>query len=262
MNAYDCSVIFLNLPNSDSSTMKLLLTLILILLTSSANAQDCACGCDTLELDLFCDTVEFDNGARIYWNFNCDSSWILFKNQDTSLVLSSMEKEIMELTGRLGYGDFIEYNSVFLGVFETISGCCTPPDYYVHDKSNGRLKKYLGSAIFVSDDKKFPYVVSFAFKNNSQAQNNWERDLKTLSVYNLETGQSFNLSLPQINVEKVMDDCSMLNPEDLFIEEQVEGTKIFLKCFVKQHAKSEKNLFKWVVVDVSGVGSVEVVKSK
>lgn len=243
-------------------TMKTLLTLILVLLTASANAQDCACGCDSLELDLFCDTVEFDNGARIYWNYNCDSSWILFKNQDTSLVLSSMDKEIMDLTGRLGYSYFIEYQTGFLGVFETISGCCTPPDYYLHDKSNGRLKKYLGSAIFVSNDRKFPYVVSFAPKSNSLAHDNWEKDLKTLIVYNLETGQTLNLPLPQINIEKAMEDCEVLYPEDLIEEERVAGTKIYLRCNTKMHGRKDKQLFKWVVVDVSGAGSVEVIKSR
>lgn len=40
-------------------------------------SKNCDCTKDTLLAQIIsCEPISLDNGAKLYWNYNCDSSWI------------------------------------------------------------------------------------------------------------------------------------------------------------------------------------------
>ncbi len=107
--------------------------------------------CDCLELGLIeenqynCDTTFFDNGAFLYWQLNCDSTWLTFENRQ-KVILKSCEKEMLLECKRIGLLFIKEYPNYILFIHEWISGCCTTPDLVFISKENGlelnRVSKY------------------------------------------------------------------------------------------------------------------------
>ena len=59
-----------------------------------------------------------------------------------------MSGAFLHLTGRLGFNYATEYKNHFLMQYNVISGCCTPPDFYLFDKNTGQQTKVLGRLIY------------------------------------------------------------------------------------------------------------------
>ncbi len=231
--------------------MKLLLAILMLIALKPVAAQNCKCDRDSVNLNINCDTILFDNHAMLYWNYNCDSSWLTFKNQDNKVVLFSLGAELMWYTGNIGYSHFIEYKSMFLGVYQTISGCCSPPDYYLHDKTSGKLIRYLGPAIFASADKNFPYVVSFA---NSPNLDSMDLDYNTLVIYNIETGKEAKMKIAKGDIKRAIESSSSLSFDDIFRKAEVIDGKIILKYISKLGSNKKGNRYKTITVDVNQYG--------
>ncbi|RZJ66343.1 MAG: hypothetical protein EOO47_25450, partial [Flavobacterium sp.] len=96
------------------------------------------CHCDkdaTLAQIISCNPKSLDNQAKLYWNYNCDSSWITFENKKGDRkIIFTLGKELLELTNKIGHTKLEEFKSTFLYANSVISGCCDPEDYYLYDK--------------------------------------------------------------------------------------------------------------------------------
>ncbi|MFA7326895.1 MAG: hypothetical protein WC121_09540 [Candidatus Kapaibacterium sp.] len=148
--------------------MKTKVILVLVILTFTfldilSKEKDCDC----IELGLSdenklkCDTTFFENGAFMYWQINCDSTWLTFENNQ-KVILKSCKKEMILECGRSGLFFLKEYPNYLLFIFEWISGCCVPPDIVFISKENGleinRISKYL----FVWGDNDLDYSLYFS----------------------------------------------------------------------------------------------------
>ena len=93
----------------------LLLTLALFISTV-VNGQSCLCGQDTiLKESISCKPTIFENKAKIFWNFNCDSSWLTFESSNKKRkTIFSLSDGLVSLTTRLGYMYWTEFNKTFL----------------------------------------------------------------------------------------------------------------------------------------------------
>ena len=143
-----------------------------ILISQSTWGQLCNCIEDeSLKENISCEPEFLDNNSKIYWNFNCDSSWLTFENASVyKKILYVLNKDMIGYTTRIGYIDFKEFKNTFLITNKVISGCCAPADYFIYDKTNGDSIKYLGRAIYVSDNASLPFVVTVTnsnYKENS-----------------------------------------------------------------------------------------------
>lgn len=125
--------------------MKILLISIGLLASTIIWGQNCDCEKDTMLKEyISCKPLHFDNDSKLFWSFNCDSSWLTFENfKGEQKIIFSLEKDFLDLTTRLGYVQFKEFKTTFLVENNVISGCCDPPDYYLHDKTSGNLIKKL-----------------------------------------------------------------------------------------------------------------------
>ncbi|PKL79419.1 MAG: hypothetical protein CVV25_08215 [Ignavibacteriae bacterium HGW-Ignavibacteriae-4] len=123
--------------------------------------------CDCIELDLSdenkfkCDTTFFENGAFMYLQLNCDSTWLTFENKQ-KVILKSCEKEMILECGRSGLFFLKEYPNYLLFVFEWISGCCTTPDLVFISKQNGLEIKRISKDLFVWGDNDLDYSLYFS----------------------------------------------------------------------------------------------------
>ena len=142
------------------------LILILTLLYSFAiYSQKKNCGCDKSNLtksNIFkCDTTIFTNGAKLYWQSNCDSSCLTFENK-VKRVLKTC-KEINELVcDKAGLFFLKEYPSYLLFEYKWISGCCDSPDIIFYSKEAGLELNRISKELFVWVDIDKNYLLYFS----------------------------------------------------------------------------------------------------
>lgn len=174
---------------------QLQITIFLIILCVKFTSGQSNCDCDSkpnYKSFISCDTIKLDNGAQIYRQFNCDSSWLTFETISlTQKVLYSLSKDFIELTPRLGYQFKKEYSKVILFENRQASGGGYPMNYILINKDNGEVFKELGPILFNSKDLTNEIIVTLI--NDS---------IPLLSFYNLKTDKIMNY--PVSNKENEM----------------------------------------------------------
>ena len=177
------------------------------------------------------------NNAKLFWSFNCDSSWLTFESpRGKKKILYSLDKDFLDLTTRIGHVYFKEFKNTFLYTNKVISGCCDPEDYYLYDKSNGDSIRYLGRAIYVSDNISLPFVVTIT---NSNYDENSITNYNSLSIYNLNTRKKFKVPFPKGLIEKGIKNNDYMFPEFIFDEAEIKNKILILKYHVGKYIKGK-----------------------
>ena len=145
----------------------------------------------------------------------------------------------MGLSGKIGYNLAMEYKTLFLIQNNLISGCCTPPDFILFDKLNGKLKSNIGRLIYYSDDKTKPFSVGFADSN-----------FNSVALSNFDTGKEFIIKLPKGQIELAIKQLEVLAAEELFEETHIKDKQLVLTYRYEKTAKGNY-LTKSIVINVS-----------
>ncbi len=197
---------------------------------------------------IFCKPTYLDNMSKLYWSFNCDSSWLTFENfQGQRKIIFSLRDDLVSLTTRLGHVSFTEFKTTFLVTNKVISGCCDPDDYYLYDKRSGSLIKYLGRAVFVSEDRRLPLIVSVTKSNYRRTS---KPDLNTLTIYNLDTRKEYKLSIPKGDIEKGMNNNNFMFPEYVFDTPFVSDSILTLRYFTQDYLKNKQVNYRTIVINL------------
>lgn len=171
-------------------------------------AQEPSCGCDkkkaTPENQYKCDTTFFSNGAKLYWQRNCDSTWLTFENKK-KLILKSCEKMDVYECQRTGLDFLKEYQNYLLFQYKWISGCCTPPDIVFIDKINGNEIKRIPNDQFVWGDIDENYVLFFS-----------DTTYTHLIYLNNNTDKEYTLQFENGQIDKSIVKNHVLQLTDLF----------------------------------------------
>ena len=227
--------------------MRAFITAFGLLIWTTSFGQNCFCDKDTTLNEIVnCDTVKFDNTAKLYWNFNCDSSWLTFESpKHFKNIIFSLG--LVNYTGKLGYSYAQEYQNRFLIQNRVISGCCAPSDFYLFDKSTGQLKKNLGKLIFYSKDKKLPFVISL---KNSSYDTTLVLDDNFLSVYNIDNNKTYYVKLPKGEIERATQNAEETQPEFLFDEPILKGTTVYLTYLLDKPESEKKRHTQTILIDL------------
>jgi hypothetical protein len=224
--------------------MKIVIIIIFSIITQLCLGQNC--GCKTrpkLNEIISCEKTIFKNGAKIYRQFSCDSSWVIFESKNKKKkVLFSLNKDLIELTEKLGFADWVEYKNSFLVEYHTISGCCDPYEYILFNKTSGKKIANIGREIFHSEDNKYPYFITI-----DKDKSNF------LSFLNLETNKIFKIDLPKDRIEKTMKITNDLFSETLFENGEIKNGVFEIAYKYKKTAK-DKWLIGKVTVDLKKYG--------
>jgi hypothetical protein len=201
-----------------------------------------------------CKPTIFENKAKFFWSFNCDSSWLTFESSKRKRKrIFSLGDGLVSLTTRLGYMYWTEFNKTFLITNHVISGCCDPVDYYLYNKTSGDLIKYLGRAIYVSDNKKLPFVVSIT---NSNYDTISRIDYNSLSIYNLDSRRQFKLPLPRGDIKKGIKNNDYMFPEDVFDTPILISGILILKYSTDKYIKGKPLKYKTIKIDLKRYSSL------
>lgn len=196
---------------------------------------------------------KLDNQAKLYWSYNCDSSWITFESRTgCKKIIFTLNKDLLELTNRIGHTEFKEFKSTFLYENKVISGCCDPEDYYLYDKNSGNLIKKLGRAIYITDNANTPFVISVT---NSNYDDDSKSNYNSLSIYNLETRKEFKFPLKEGEVLKGMNINQYRFPEDVFEAQKQNDDLIIIKLFTGKFIQGKNIGHSLVKIDLKNYRS-------
>ena len=183
-------------------------------ITKRTNKKNC--GCKTkpnLNEFISCDTTLFQNGSKLYRQFNCDSSWLTFESKSRiKRVMYSLDKSFIELTGRLGYQFVKEYKTTLLFENRQASGGGFPNYFELLDKDNGNIVEDFGTIIHYSDTEFDNYVLYLSSDS-----------LDIVTYYDIDTKTKFNYSIPSGRLWKTIRESSKIFPEYLFDEPKEEN---------------------------------------
>lgn len=219
--------------------MKTLIVIFLTFLISTTIwGQSCDCKSNELLNELIsCKPEVLNNQSKIYWNYDCDSSWLIYENSNgNKKILYSLNKDFIEFTTRIGFVYFKEFKNTFLYTNKVISGCCDPEDYYLYDKSNGDSIKYLGRAIFVSDSIGLPFVITIT---NSNYDQNSMIDYNSLTIYNLDTRKEYKVPFDKGKIQKGIKNNDYMFPENVFDESEIINETLILKYHVEKYIEGK-----------------------
>lgn len=192
--------------------------------------KNCSCKTNSF-LDNFvvCDTTHFKNGADLYWQFNCDSSWLTFENNGIKKIMYSLPEGMIDLTGRIGYIFVKEYDESLLFINKQASGGGFPANFELINKNNGEVLEELGTIIHSSDMDSGNYILYLSSDS-----------LDTITYYNIDTKTKFNYLIPQGRLRKTVMESNQMFPEFLFEEPKTENNILTLKYKYLVNADPEK----------------------
>ena len=212
--------------------MKFRLVLLILSLSITGFAQHCDCEHKPrLKEAVSCDIVTFANQAKLYRQYNCDSSWLVFETRTgQKKILYSLEKDFIELTERLGYQYETEYANSFLIRNRVVSGCCQPEDFLLLDKQNGNLIKDFGAILHFTTALKNNMIISFA--NDA---------LNAINIYDVGTGAQRKVALPKKRLANTMKISGELYPESLVENVEIIDTAAIV-CY-KYQTRTKESLW-------------------
>jgi hypothetical protein len=191
------------------------------------------CGCKSkLNLNEFisCDTTSFQNGSKLYRQFNCDSSWLTIESKSgLKRVMYSLDKSLIELTARLGYQFVKEYKATLLFENRHASGFGFPLNFELIDKDNGNVVEDFGTIIYYSDIEFNNYVLYLS-----------PNSLDTVTYYNIDTKTKFNYLIPEGRLRKTVMESNQMFPEFLFEEPKTVNNILTFKYKYLESADVEK----------------------
>ncbi|NTS44033.1 hypothetical protein HRG84_24350 [Flavisolibacter sp. BT320] len=211
--------------------MRLLLLLISFYFSTVTYGQGCSCK-DAPELKdvISCKKVLFSNGAKLYRQFNCDSSWLTFESKNgRKTVLYSLEAPLINLSERLGYQFIKENKQSFLIINRLISGCCTLPEFLLYNKNNGKLLENLGSLIYYSEDAKENFVLYFS-----------DSTLNAVTLHYLNSGKKYQIPVPQNRFAETLEKTGENYAELLFDEGELKKSVLAIGYRYQRKGEGEQ----------------------
>lgn len=213
--------------------MKKFLIIILFFLSQIFHTQKCNCeNHPELKRIISCKPQVFKNNAKVFWQYNCDSSWLIFQNNHIKKKLFSLEKDLISLTNRIGYSNIEEYKHSFLVEYRVISGCCQSPEYILHNKNNGNVIKKLGIILYKDQTKNnTPFILTL-------------KSLTTILFTDLNTNKINNFYLKKGMLEKIMLQNNYLSTDNIFDKIEMQNNIILLhyKIFNKKKQPKKKTI--------------------
>jgi hypothetical protein len=217
---------------------------------SSGKANlNCNCEKDSILSHIIsCEPKTLTNGSKLYWSYNCDSSWITFEGKNRiKRIIFTLGDGLVQLTNRLGHTGFKEFKTTFLYTNRVISGCCDPDNYYLYSKATGKLLKVIDRVIYVPDSNRIPFIVSVA---NYDYGHGSEFSYNSLTLYNIDSQKSYKIAIKKGEIEKGMKNNKYLFPEYIFDTSLIDSRILIVKYFTEKYSKGVKLKYKTIKIDL------------
>ncbi|KXX71514.1 hypothetical protein AVL50_04385 [Flammeovirga sp. SJP92] len=116
----------------------------------------------------FSDTIFLQNGSFLYYQWNCDSTWLTFETTSKKVLKSCRESEPY-LCSRTGLTFVKEYPNYLCFIHQWSSGCCSSPDLVLIDKETGNELERVVSELFIRGSTEEDYAFYFSDSSYNKA---------------------------------------------------------------------------------------------
>ncbi len=151
-----------------------------------------------------CEYQSFQNGSRLYWQWNCDSAWLTFENKET-VILKSCKNETVYECQRTGLGFLKEYPNYLLFQYQWTSGCCASPDIIFISKESGKEINRISQDQFVWGDLEKDYLLYFSDSSST-----------SLTLLDNLTEKVYKMEFHANEIDKSIRENQVLQLTDLF----------------------------------------------
>jgi hypothetical protein len=177
-----------------------------------------------------CEYQNFQNGSRLYWQWNCDSAWLTFENNE-KLLLKSCEDETVYGCQRAGLGFLKEYPSYLLFQYEWISGCCASPDILFISKKTGKEIERITQDLFVWGDIENDYLLYFS-----------DTTFTSLVYLNHLTDKKYNIQFEPNKIDSLAQTREVLRLTELFENIQKNEDELTFELKLKNGEMIKKRI--------------------
>lgn len=108
-----------------------------------------------------CETKVLKNGAKLYWQYNCNKIWLTLENRKKKIEIDQMDVSDFGLTYRLGFHFIKEYKNSIL--FRAGCGATGPCSYVLIDKNTGQKLKEFNQLLCIDTDITMENAHPYAF---------------------------------------------------------------------------------------------------
>jgi len=204
--------------------IKLLLSALCVLSVLICSAQS-KCSCDKtpwLKDVVSCEPTLLTNKSKLYFQFNCDSVWLVLENvKKKKLIISSLQSDLAQYNFRIGYQLIKEFkNSLLFRYGCPANGSC---DHILINKYTGKKIKAFHEFLYNIDYKNIDFVLYFS-----------NEKLNQLTLYYPNTGKEYHIPV-------TASDFNAIVPEYQFYRSTLTKEKltIFYSTGTKQQPRKK-----------------------
>lgn len=184
------------------------------------------------------DTITFDIGTQLFWNYNCDSAWLTYINKNKEQIVLDSWTENPEFSIKMGLIYLQDFKKKILFERNVISGCCDLPDNLIFDKKTGKELINIGPKIWYSMNRKYPLLI--CFDNSDILKDRVSSEFKKLIIYNLDNDKEYFFNLSDYDFFKDLKEQYINYDTNLLDDFTIENNNLTLKFRKEQVDKEGK----------------------
>jgi hypothetical protein len=199
----------------------------------NANAQNCFCQKDSFLNNLIsCDTIKLKGNSSVYYQFNCDASWLTYENsKGRKTVLYFLDSELIDLTYKLGWQVWKDFDESVLFVARETSGLPTTLYYTLFNKTTEELISFR-NVVYACPDSLCEFILYFP-----------DSTYNFLSLFMINNSKEYKIELPKNLIEESFQQYFglFMFVENLFEPPSIkDNVYIFKYTFFDNQSKTEK----------------------
>lgn len=174
--------------------------------------QTSYCGCKEVSYSfLSCDTTYITSKTILFWQWNCDSSWLTLQQKGKAqTILDVLEREKMPKSSSIGMHYIKKIGPSLWLKKQEVSGCCYPPTHSFFNLKRMKESFHIDKKLFVWENLDLNYLVHFE-----------DTSYQTLVLYNPKENKKY------IAQNKVKDIAyTLANGNIPFVKELFERPKV------------------------------------
>jgi len=199
----------------------------------NANAQNCFCQKDSFLNNLIsCDTIKLKGNSSVYYQFNCDASWLTYENsKGRKTVLYFLDSELIDLTYKLGWQVWKDFDESVLFVARETSGLPTTLYYTLFNKITEETISFR-NVVYACPDSICNFILYFP-----------DSTYNFLSLFMINSSKEYKIELPKNLIEESFQQYYglFMFVENLFEPPSIkDNVYIFRYTFFDNQSKTEK----------------------
>jgi len=163
-----------------------------------------------------CDTTIFSTKTRLYWQWNCDSSWLTFETKKgTKRIIQTFKEDELPKTESIRPRFIKEFDSKLWFKQQKVPGCCYPPSHFLLNAKVGTTLWEVQEDLFVQENQEKNLV--FYFSDTTFTQ---------LVAFDLMKNKKTNYTIPKNRILKTLKMAKVPFVSEIFEKSRIVKSQV------------------------------------